>query len=107
MYWQDRFDYLLADQFRREVPLEVMAMSFNVTEEDIERRLWELGLADKPPKDTQDHRRKWTDEHKAHLRNHYGKTPTAEIAAHLGRTIAAIRSQARTLGLQQSKRGRE
>lgn len=47
-------------------------------------------------------RRPWTDAERALLRELYADTPTAVIAARLGRPLKAVYQQARTLGLSKS-----
>lgn len=44
----------------------------------------------------------WTGADLAYLRQHYADTPTAEIAAHLGRTMSAVWARAAELGLTKS-----
>ncbi|SUP80497.1 hypothetical protein [Yersinia pseudotuberculosis] len=45
------------------------------------------------------HRTAWAVSELTFVEAHYGKIPVAEIAAHLGRTVTAIRLAAKELGL--------
>lgn len=43
--------------------------------------------------------RRWTDSEKDYLRQHYRKVPSAEICAHLDRSMHSVQAQASAMGL--------
>lgn len=47
--------------------------------------------------------KRWTAEELEYIRQHYGKMPTRELAAVLGRTPASVKSKANYIGIAYTK----
>ena len=85
-----------------------MGMLFGCSLVVVCEKLGELGLSNEPPKPKPiPNGKRWTDKDVALLRELYQNTPHKEIAEKLGRSVEAVRSQAKNLGIQRMSKAGE